>query len=111
VEKARGRPLLHASADLSPGNASVWIETTDVDLIVYSNAVVAAKRLRPLAHQMAHILLRHQPIASGTSLSLFGHLNPALAASVPTVGCYTPADERAAEDFASPKPRASGMPS
>jgi hypothetical protein len=50
---------------------------------------------------MAHILLDHQPIASGADPSLFGHLDRALVASMLTVGRYDPADERAAKDFAS----------
>jgi hypothetical protein len=101
AEKVLGCPLLLAPTSLSSGNASVWIATTDTDLIVYSRAVDGTERLHAIAYQMAHILLAHQAIASDTNPSLFTHLDPALVASMLTVGRYAPADEQAAEDFAS----------
>ncbi len=101
TEQARGRRLLLAPSELPSGHSSLWIATSDIDLIVYLRAAGQAEQLHAIAHQGAHILLGHQVAASDATPSLFPRLDPALVTAVLTISRYSPSDEAIADELAS----------
>jgi hypothetical protein len=100
VEQARGRPLLLKPAELDPDDPSVWIATSDTDIIVYHCDADPAQQVREIAYEAAHILLGHRPVTADTS-PLFPHLDPAAVEAALASSRYSDADEQAARDFAS----------
>jgi hypothetical protein len=102
VERHRHARLLIAAAPLRLGISGLWIVTTAGDLIVYNEAVNPAQQLRAIGHQAAHLLLGHQAMPSASaSQALFPHLATSFAAAVLPISSFAPADEMAADEFAS----------
>jgi hypothetical protein len=71
--------------------------TRDTDLIIYDQAADADEQLQLIGHEVAHLLLGHQPYERP---SPFTHLDPATVAETVTFHGYSQADEREADDFA-----------
>ena len=96
IEQVRGRPLLLAPVERL---SSLWIATSDADLILYPGSADQIRQLREIAHQAAHVLLGHQP-APYDAGHLFPHLDPELVTTVLAISRYSQADEQAAAEFA-----------
>jgi hypothetical protein len=73
------------------------IRTSDTDLIIYDQAAHADQQLQLIGHEVAHLLLGHQPHERP---SPFTHLDPAAVAEAVTFHGYSQADEREADNFA-----------
>jgi hypothetical protein len=97
IEQARARALLTAPARAP----AAWIDLGYADLIVYPAEADWPRQLREIAHQAAHLLLAHHPIATSDALDLFPHLDPAAIEAAIKVSHYSEADEEAAANFAS----------
>jgi hypothetical protein len=102
VERHSGRRLMLTTAPLSVGVSGLWITTDAADLIVCRRAADPAQELRTIGQMVAHLLLGHQATAShAASKVLFPHLNPSGVAAVLPILSFDPADEMAADEFAS----------
>jgi len=110
IEQARGRPLLLAAADLPSECTSLWVATSNVDLIVYPRGAEPTEQLRAIAHQAAHIFLGHQAAATDTDPSLFPHLAPEFVAATTTIASFSECDELAADSFAARVVESEGLP-
>jgi hypothetical protein len=95
VERRTGRNLLLEPAPL---DGAARISTPDTDLIIYDETADPDQQLRAIAHEVAHLLLGHQPHRLP---SPYVHLDPA-AVATETVAFhgYSRADEQEAADFA-----------
>jgi hypothetical protein len=94
AERRTGRPLALEPASLA---GAMLITTRDTDLIIYDQAASADQQLQLIAHEVAHLLLGHQPRERP---SPFTHLDPAVVAQTVTFHGYSQADEQEADDFA-----------
>jgi hypothetical protein len=100
-------PSLPLLDDLIPcpwslSTSGLWIATATTDVVAYNQAVDREQQLYAIGHQVTHLLLRHEAVPSAAaSQALFPRLNPSLVAAVIAVSRFAPADERAADEFAS----------
>jgi hypothetical protein len=101
VEQRRDRRLVLAAESLPLRVSGLWITTDMADLIVYSQTASPLQQVHAIGHQVAHLLLGHQATASpAASQALFPHLNPSYVAATLAVSSFAPADEVAADEFA-----------
>ena len=94
VQRRTGRPLALEPAPLA---GAMLIRTGDTDVIIYDEAGNADQQLRLIGHEVAHLLLGHQPRERP---SPFIHLDPAAIAGTFTFHGYSQADEQEADEFA-----------
>src|SRR5690349_17683563 len=58
-----GRPLRLLPFDLGRDEPTgLWISTDSADYVVYPSAASAAQRTAIVCHELAHMLLQHQPV-------------------------------------------------
>jgi hypothetical protein len=102
VARHRGRRLVLVAESLPLSVSGLCIATAVVDVIVYRQAASPPQQVHAIGHQVAHLLFGHQAIVSGSaSQALLPHLDPSYVAAAVPVSCFAPADEMAAEEFAS----------
>jgi hypothetical protein len=94
VEPRTGRRLILEPAPLT---GAMLISTRNIDLIIYDQAADADEQVQLIGHEVAHLLLGHQPRERP---SPFARLDPAAVAETVTFHGYSQADEQEAEDFA-----------
>jgi hypothetical protein len=64
VGQERGRPLSLLAAELGPmAPTGMWVATDHADYIVYPADASSAERAAVICHELAHMLLGHQPEA------------------------------------------------
>lgn len=102
LSRARGRGLVAMPCSLTGSVSGVWAPTVQHDVILYSAASTPARKVGIVCHEVAHILLKHDPAvhASISSDSLAG-IAPSVrldvAASFLARSDYTTPEEVAAE--------------
>ncbi|MBN1485465.1 MAG: ImmA/IrrE family metallo-endopeptidase [Chloroflexia bacterium] len=70
VEKKRQRPLETMECSLPPEFSALWVETEQVDYLIVATGLTALQYRQAMAHELAHMILEHQPGASTSPLSL-----------------------------------------
>jgi hypothetical protein len=94
VEQRTGRRLALEPAPLA---GAMLISTRDTDLIIYDQAADPDQHLQLIGHEIAHLLLGHQPHERPSPVT---HLDPAAVAETITFHGYSQVNEREADDFA-----------
>jgi hypothetical protein len=75
VSGLRGRPVQLLPFDVGPGCPSgLWIATDRADYVVFPADASSAERTAIICHELAHMLLNHQPQAKAERLSQMAEL-------------------------------------
>lgn len=107
IEKRRGRPLsvLPMAIPVYEGSPSgLWVETDECNYILYQENTTRAHQQHIVAHEMGHLLLKHQSLPSNqeeVARLLMPNLDPALVRTVLARTSYAELEEQQAEVVAS----------
>lgn len=74
VSEYRQRPIKIVTRDLPAGLSGAWVPTPRTDYIVVESTTDAQRREVILCHELAHMLLGHQPPPAKTAEELPQHL-------------------------------------
>lgn len=70
VARASGRPLRLLPFDLGRDEPTgLWISTDAADYVVYPSSASPAQRTAIVCHELAHMLLQHQPVGEAAQLA------------------------------------------
>ena len=61
TERWRKRPLRIKDCPLPPEFSALWVETGKADHLVVATGLTSLQREQAIVHELAHILLEHQP--------------------------------------------------
>ncbi|GIE89910.1 hypothetical protein [Actinoplanes regularis] len=103
LEARRGRRIVLRPSDYIPGRAcGMWLQLTDVDIIVYARTAPLHEE-HIVLHEVGHMLCRHRgEIGQGDDVMrmLMPDLDPAMVRSLLNRGSYSDVEEQEAELFA-----------
>lgn len=102
MQRRRGRPLRLVPVVTGPGWPSgMWVESEDIDVVLFDAATSAVHQVNIIAHEFGHIMLGHAGTQRGSSTgSAFRWLEMDLAPSVMWRTGFDDGDEHEAEVFA-----------
>jgi hypothetical protein len=103
LEARRGRRIMLRPSDYVPGRAcGMWLQLTDVDVIVYARTAPLHEE-HIVLHEVGHMMCRHRgepSLGDDIARMLMPDLDPAMVRSLLNRGSYSDIEEQEAELFA-----------